>query len=90
MAIVQFQRFNSRGGVVEYFTRDVANHREYLDVIVPLDRLARAEDGSTRTVAEGSPLFVGGTRDATERDREDDRVWRHRFVVTGRPHEELP
>ena len=74
MAIVQFQRFNSRGKAVEVFSRDVANHREYLDTIEPLDRRARVEDGSTLTVAEGAPKWIGAIPEATERDREDDRV----------------
>lgn len=83
MAIVQFQRFNSRGALVEYFSRDVRDNHHYLTIIEPLDALARHENGSTRTVAEGSPLYIGGIPDASEQDRGFDRVYRHRwqFVV---------
>lgn len=64
MPEVQFQRFDKRGSLVECFTKDVRDNHEYLEIIEPLDQIARDEGGKTRTVAPGAPLAVGGAHSA--------------------------
>lgn len=62
MPQVQIQRIDSRGSLVELVDVDLRDNHEYLEVIAPLERVAREDGGTIRTVSPGAPLFIGTYR----------------------------
>lgn len=57
MPQVQIQRLDRWGSVVEAHDVDLRDNHEYVEIIRPIERLARECGGSTRTVGCDSPMI---------------------------------
>jgi hypothetical protein len=60
MPLVQIQRRNAHGELVEFLDVDIATPHEYQETIAGFDRRAREEGGSTVTLSHDSPRRFSG------------------------------